>query len=213
MFSSTKIIELGSCAFRQPQAKSHCRFLHGYRLAAKFWFEADSLDQNNWVVDFGGLKGLKELLQNQFDHTTCISRTDPKLDEFKRLKEAGVCDLRIMDGVGIEKFAEYCHTVAESYVDELTDGRCNCVKVEVFEHENNSAIFSSTEPSEEIKSVNQMKRSKSFTDKKKQMDQVEENTKSDVTLPPFAKNTPAPVVNKKVKNKWMDPNSKSTWGI
>jgi len=213
MFSSTKIIELGSCAFRQPQAKSHCRFLHGYRLTAKFWFEADSLDQNNWVVDFGGLKGLKELLQNQFDHTTCISRTDPKLDEFKRLKEAGVCDLRIMDGVGIEKFAEYCHTVAESYVDELTDGRCNCVKVEVFEHENNSAIFSSTEPSEEIKSVNQMKRSKSFTDKKKQMDQVEENTKSDVTLPPFAKNTPAPVANKKVKNKWMDPNSKSTWGI
>ena len=213
MFSSTKIIELGSCAFRQPQAKSHCRFLHGYRLTAKFWFEADSLDQNNWVVDFGGLKGLKELLKNQFDHTTCISRTDPKLDEFERLNQAGVCDLRVMDGVGIEKFAEYCHTVAESYVNELTDDRCRCVKVEVFEHENNSAIFSSTEPSEEIKSVNQMKRSKSFTDKKKQMDQVEENTKSDVTLPPFAKNTPAPVVNKKVKNKWMDPNSKSTWGI
>ena len=118
-----------------------------------------------------------------------------------------------MDGVGIEKFAEYCHTVAESYVDELTDGRCRCVKVEVFEHENNSAIFSSTEPSEEMKSVNQMKRSRSFTDKKKQMDQVEENTKSDVTLPPFANNTPAPVVNKKVKNKWMDPNGKSTWGI
>lgn len=141
MFTSTKIIELGSCAFRQPQADSHCRFLHGYRLTAKFWFSAKHLDQNNWVVDFGGLKGLKKLMQNQFDHTTCISRTDPKLDVFKKLKEAGVCDLRIMDGVGIEKFAEYCHIVADSYVDELTDGRCSCVKVEVFEHENNSAIF------------------------------------------------------------------------
>lgn len=226
MFSSTKIIELGSCAFRQPQAESHCRFLHGYRLTAKFWFEADSLDQNNWVVDFGGLKGLKELLRNQFDHTTCISRTDPKLDEFKRLKEAGVCDLRVMDGVGIEKFAEYCHIVADNFVDELTDGRCSCTKVEVFEHENNSAIFSSSvarlEPSlmsqslpeatEEEKSVNQMKRSKVFTEKKKQMDQVEQNTKNDVTLPPFAKNTPAPVIQKKTKG-WLDPNSTNSWGV
>ena len=46
-----------------------------------------------------------------------------------------------MDGVGIEKFAEYCHTVAESYVNELTDSRCRCTQVEVFEHENNSAIY------------------------------------------------------------------------
>lgn len=207
MFKSTKIIELGSCAFRQPQANSHCRFLHGYRLTAKFWFEADNLDQNNWVVDFGGLKGLKELLRNQFDHTTCISRTDPKLDEFKRLKEAGVCDLRVMDGVGIEKFAEYCHTVAESYIDELTDGRCRCVKVEVFEHEDNSAIYESLVPSEEITSINQMKRSKAL--ETVQPESEEKNT----TQPPFANNTPAPVGNKKVKNKWLDPNGKSTWGI
>ena len=70
MFKSTKIIELGSCAFRQPQAKAHCQFLHGYRLTAKFWFEANELDENNWVVDFGALKGLKQLLEKQFDHTT-----------------------------------------------------------------------------------------------------------------------------------------------
>ena len=50
-----------------------------------------------------------------------------------------------MDGVGIEKFAEYCHIVADNYVDELTDGRCKCCQVELFEHENNSAIYSSTE--------------------------------------------------------------------
>lgn len=87
MFYSTKIIELGSCAFRQPNADSHCRFLHGYRLTAKFWFASETLDQNNWVVDFGGLKELKKLLQKQFDHTTCISRTDPKLEQFKKLRD------------------------------------------------------------------------------------------------------------------------------
>jgi 6-pyruvoyltetrahydropterin/6-carboxytetrahydropterin synthase len=141
MFKSTKVIELGSCAFRQPTAKSHCRFLHGYRLTAKFWFEADQLDENNWVVDFGSLKELKTILQDQFDHTTCISRLDPKLDEFKRLQQAGVCDLRIMDGVGIEKFAEWCFATANDHVQDITNSRCRCVKTEVFEHEQNSAIY------------------------------------------------------------------------
>ena len=149
MHYSTKIIELGSCAFRQPKAKSHCRFVHGYRLTAKFWFAANELDENNWVVDFGGLKELKNLLQNQFDHTTCISRTDPKLDEFKRLEQAGVCDLRIMDGVGIEKFAEWCHAAADNFVGVITKLRCRCVRVEVFEHENNSAVFEQWPPEKE----------------------------------------------------------------
>ena len=141
MFKSTKIIELGSCAFRQPNATSHCKFIHCYRLTAKFWFEAESLDENNWVVDFGSLKELKKTLQNQFDHTTCISREDPNLDTFKGLRDAGVCDLRIMDGVGIEKFAEWCFDVADNFAGVLTNMRCRCTQVEVFEHENNSAIY------------------------------------------------------------------------
>ena len=145
-FSSTKIIELGSCAFRQPEAKSHCRFLHGYRLVGKFWFGAKELDENNWVVDFGGLKNLKKLFQLQFDHTTVISSTDPAIANFKSLNEHGIVDLRIMEGgVGIEKFAEFCYKTADEYVKEVTKGRCWCKKVEIFEHENNSAIYEGIE--------------------------------------------------------------------
>ena len=143
-FISTKIIELGSCAFRQPKASSHCRFIHGYQLKAKFWFAANELDDKNWVVDFGSLKELKKLLHDQFDHTTCISKDDPKLSEFERLNLAGVCDLRVMDGVGIEKFAEWCHDAADNFVGVITKMRCRCVKVEVFEHDNNSAIYKPT---------------------------------------------------------------------
>ena len=66
-FQSTKIIELGSCAFRQPAADSHCRFLHGYRLTAKFWFGANELDKNNWVVDFGSLSHLKKILKKEHE--------------------------------------------------------------------------------------------------------------------------------------------------
>jgi len=142
MFSSTKIIELGSCAFRQPKAKSHCRFVHGYRLIGKFWFGANKLDDNNWVVDFGGLKPLKKQLEDQFDHTTVIAIDDPAMESFVKLKEDGVVDLRIMTyGVGIEQFAKYCHDLADKHVKGLTDNRCFCYKTEVFEHEKNSAIY------------------------------------------------------------------------
>ena len=141
MYCSTKLIELGSCAFRQPLADSHCKYLHGYHLTAKFWFTSDKLDKNNWVVDFGGLKGLKEFLRKQFDHTTCISTSDPHVDKFKKLAKEGICDLRLMDGVGIEKFAEFCHASADNFVALATDMRCRCTKVELFEHDNNSAIY------------------------------------------------------------------------
>lgn len=144
-YSSTKVIPLGSCAFRQPYAQSHCRFIHGYRLQAKFWFGCNELDSNNWVVDFGGLKKLKETLETVFDHTTVVWSKDPELALFKMLNEKGVIDLRIFeDGVGIEKFAAFCQRQANEIVQKDTNGRCNCYKVEVWEHENNSAIYEET---------------------------------------------------------------------
>jgi len=143
-YESTKIIELGSCAFRQWKANhSHCKFIHGYRLQAKFWFGCTNLDDKNWVVDFGGLDDLKNILQKQFDHTLCVAADDPLLEGFKTLHTAGGCDLRIMeDGVGIEKTAEWCYNTANAYCQNITNGRCWVNRVEVWEHEKNSAIVS-----------------------------------------------------------------------
>jgi len=141
-FSSTKVIPLGSTAFRQPYATSHCRYLHGYRLQAKFWFSCNTLDINNWVVDFGALKDFKTILEEKFDHTTCIAANDPQRPLFELLHEKGVVDLRIFEnGVGIEKFAEYCFNAANVFVKRLTQERCWCDKVEVWEHESNSAVY------------------------------------------------------------------------
>lgn len=142
-FESTKIIELGSCAFRQWKADSHCKFIHGYRLVGKFWFECNTLDDKNWVVDFGALKELKNVLEKQFDHTLCIAADDPLLNYFKQLHEVGAADLRIMNnGVGIERTAEYCFEIADSHVRGITNNRCWVSKVEVWEHDKNSAIVS-----------------------------------------------------------------------
>lgn len=141
-YQSTKIIELGSCAFRQWRADSHCKFIHGYRLISKFWFACDFLDEKNWVVDFGGLKALKSVLEKQFDHTLCIAGDDPLLEHFKNLHTIGAADLRIMEkGVGIERTAEWCFDVADAHVRGITKNRCWVEKVEVWEHDKNSAIF------------------------------------------------------------------------
>ena len=103
-YQSTKLIELGSCAFRQHGAThSRCHLVHGYQLKAKFYFSASSLDSNNWIVDFGGLKDLKAILNKQFDHTLCIASNDPLLPLFQQLHDNGGCDLRVMDAVGIVK--------------------------------------------------------------------------------------------------------------
>jgi len=140
-YVSTKVIPLGSCAFRQPFADSHCHFIHGYRLQAKFWFACSYLDKNNWVIDFGSLKGLKDLLEKQFDHTTIIAKNDPEISFFRVLHTRRVVDLREMDGVGIEKFAEYCFNLSNDLIKRVTNNRCWVSKVEVWEHENNSAIY------------------------------------------------------------------------
>lgn len=151
-FTSTKIIDLGSCAFRQWRASSdrpnagtnssRCSFVHGYRLMAKFWFVCTSLDSKNWCVDFGGLKPLKDVLNTQFDHTLCVASDDPNLQLFEGLHKAGACDLRVMpDGVGIERVAQWCFNAANKFVLEMTNNRCWVEKVEVWEHDQNSAIY------------------------------------------------------------------------
>ena len=144
-YQSTKTFghELGlSCAFRQWRADSHCRFVHGYALAFKFTFETNELDVRNWVVDFGGLKDLKGILQDNFDHKVLVAEDDPHLDWFKEGEKRGILELVVLPNAGCEKFAEYVYRVTEQWLfDAGFAPRCRLVSVEVSEHGANSAIY------------------------------------------------------------------------
>ena len=74
-----------SCAFRQWRADSHCNLIHGYALQFELQFGSIALDDKNWVVDFGGLKELKEWLKHMFDHTYLVAEDDPEMDDIKIL--------------------------------------------------------------------------------------------------------------------------------
>ena len=140
--TSSKLIELGSTAFRQPRAESHCRYIHGYQLKAEVTFACNELDDNNWVFDFGGLKDLKHIYKTQFDHTLVVASDDPEIELLKELNVRGLAQLRIMTGgVGIERFAEWCFKTADSFVDEATNGRVWVESVTVYEHEDNFASY------------------------------------------------------------------------
>lgn len=149
-YVSTKIFDNYSVALRQHKAQhSHCQLLHGYALKFKVWFSSETLDDMNWVVDFGGFKdapignGLKSWMKDNFDHTLLIERDDPYLDFFQSAAMEGLCKLVIMDKMGCESLAKL---VADKFNDVLskTDaGRCRVIRVECFENDKNSAIYES----------------------------------------------------------------------
>lgn len=92
-----------SATFRQWRAKSHCRLLHGYSLSFRFEFEANMLDDKNWVVDFGDLKELRAILEGTFDHKTVVAADDPELEWFREAARRGLADVVVLPAVGCEK--------------------------------------------------------------------------------------------------------------
>lgn len=145
-----------SCCFRQWRSThSHCSLLHGYSIGIKLIFESDVLDERNWVMDFGGLDRFKKWAEYMFDHTLLVAEDDPQLEFFKQMLDIkggynnlGIVDLRIVPGVGCEKFAELAYEKMAAILEELksTPGavinkNVRLRSVEVFEHNANSAIY------------------------------------------------------------------------
>jgi len=156
-----------SCCFRQWRAThSHCSLIHGYSIGIKLIFESDTLDSKNWCMDFGGLKQFKEWAEYMFDHTLVVAEDDPMLEFFKHMHEivdvekdhlstvpherGALCDLRIVPGVGCEKFAELCYNKMAELLEEMKQNNAGrypvnagvrLKSVEVFEHDANSAIY------------------------------------------------------------------------
>lgn len=142
--SKTFTHELGlSVAFRQWKSESHCRFLHGYALEITVTFRAESLDDRNWVVDFGGMASLKSKLVSMFDHKTIVSRDDPCIEWFISARNAGIADVVVVDAVGCEMFALMVFSTASDFLKEIGSPIGVAVdSSEVREHGANCAKFS-----------------------------------------------------------------------
>ena len=117
-------------------------------------------------MDFGGLKAFKEWSEWQFDHTLIVALDDPFVSMFKEMSkmgkhsDGGVCDLRLVEAVGCEKFAELAYLTMNEILEAYQEGRAwthpnghvfearypvgqgvKLRSVEVFEHAGNSATY------------------------------------------------------------------------
>ena len=142
-YISTKTYKhLGPVAYRQWRADSHCRFIHGYALSFHFEFETNTLDARNWVMDFGGLRPLKEKLEEWFDHTFLVATDDPDREQLLALGKSGVAKITEVEKTGCEGIADFLY----EYVNTIFLKNCGeqdrvwCCKVEVRETDNNMAM-------------------------------------------------------------------------
>lgn len=140
-FKSTKRFVGFPCTHRQWRAESHCKFVHGYSREFYFEFAAKELTKEGWVVDFGGLKELKKWLEHMFDHTFLVSQDDPYLDQFRKLDQEGVIQLRVLPNPGMEGTALFVYEEASRILHKLYGDRAWITLVEVSENEKNSAQF------------------------------------------------------------------------
>ena len=149
-FQSSKVFDGFSTVFRQWKAEeTHCRFVHGYGISFKVYFEGE-LDHRNWVWDFGGMKRAKTLIDGKqpkewmdymFDHTLIIAEDDPHLNAFKEMGTAGVAQVRIIPATGAEKFAEFVFNKINEFVKTETENRVRVTKVKFMEHGKNAAYY------------------------------------------------------------------------
>jgi 6-pyruvoyltetrahydropterin/6-carboxytetrahydropterin synthase len=140
-FKSTKRFIGFPCTHRQWKADSHCRFVHGYSREFYFEFECNELTKEMWVVDFGGLKEVKKWLEDMFDHTFLASQDDPYLEQFKKLDDEKVIQLRVLPNAGMEGTAKFVYEKVNDMVKKMTSNRAWVTKVEVRENEKNSAMY------------------------------------------------------------------------
>ena len=150
-FQSSKVFDGFSTVFRQWKAEdTHCRFVHGYGISFKVYFEGD-LDHRNWVWDFGGMKRAKtqidgmspkEWMDFMFDHTLIVAEDDPYAKAFAQMHDAEVAQVRFIPATGAEKFAEFIFNKVNEFVKTETDNRVRVIKVKFMEHGKNAAYYS-----------------------------------------------------------------------
>ena len=145
-YTSTKeYIDAFPCAYRQWRADSHCHLNHGYSFSMKFFLGTTDLDGRNWAADDGGLKELKKILEDQFDHTTLVAQDDPELEFYKEMERRKLAKLTILPRLGCEGLSDMLYKYVNGvYIPDMWGPgeaeRLWCYRVEVRETQANMAF-------------------------------------------------------------------------
>lgn len=112
-------LESGHLLSKHP---GNCKFPHGHTRAVEVIFTADSLDDNDMVMDFKVVKAMLGEFLEQFDHALCMNTEDPHYTAFREAYGD-----RIIPFVGEDPTSEamartiYCH--AKKALKDAVSGR------------------------------------------------------------------------------------------
>jgi 6-pyruvoyltetrahydropterin/6-carboxytetrahydropterin synthase len=131
-------------AHRQPKHDGHCHLIHGHNWNFDITFRAANgkLDENDFVIDFGKMKTLKELLAGMFDHTLVVLKDDPELEYLREGERRGVAKLTVVDSGSAEALAKLVFEYATHWlinIKKLPD--VYVVRVTAWEDTKNSATY------------------------------------------------------------------------
>jgi 6-pyruvoyltetrahydropterin/6-carboxytetrahydropterin synthase len=149
MFTCKKLYPDFPFAHRQHNHDGHCAFIHGHNWGFEFTFGARQLDDNQFVVDFGKLKWLRDWLNHMFDHTLVLNADDPQLEYLKKtlatvggkLPSCGLADIRVVPNCGAEGLARFLYEEIDRMIRARTGDRVYIYSVSVLEDSKNSATF------------------------------------------------------------------------
>ena len=140
-FTVTKSFHDFPCAHRRWRHEGHCALIHGYSRSFTLIFACDTLDANDFVIDFGRLKPVKAWLESQFDHRLCVDADDPLLPELRLLESKGAACLTVFESVGMEGTAKYVYDWVQDWVQRETGNRVWVDAVEARENRKNAAVY------------------------------------------------------------------------
>ena len=131
---------------RNWNSDTHCATIHGYARSVEVTIGCDKLSDKGWVMDLGGLRFIKKLLEEAWDHRLLVSDNDPLLEDFRALEAKGALDLHVMDtskgwGPYLEGSCQFLADHIAPEVARITEGQCRLLKVEIWEKTDNRAAL------------------------------------------------------------------------
>lgn len=130
-------IPIGHVQHKHP---GHCRFVHGHNWSFALTFACDELDDQGFVIDFGGIKFIARWIEENLDHACLFAESDVEgqkmLTAFPHLFKA-----RIVKNCSAEGLAVYLFDVFDGLIREESGGRAWLKSIRVGEDGKNFAYF------------------------------------------------------------------------
>jgi 6-pyruvoyltetrahydropterin/6-carboxytetrahydropterin synthase len=126
---------------RQPLHSGRCSRLHGHSWAITLTFEAQELDENGFIIDFGDLHFIKDWIDLNLDHATALKKSDPMREECEKLEEMGLLKILWLDSASCEGIAQFLYHIFQPMIEEKTQDRVRLQSLLLEEDSKNSATF------------------------------------------------------------------------